>query len=105
MTRERAALRLECIIGRVLRVGVAASSACLTVGLALSFLGGFAPGVAGGLLQIGILVLLATPVARVVVSIAQYVSDRVWAFAALTASVLVELMASAAAALLFNRKL
>ena len=63
MTRERAAPRLERIIGRVLRAGVAASSACLTVGLALSFLGGFAPGVAGALLQIGILILLATPVA------------------------------------------
>ena len=39
------------------------------------------------------------------VSIAQYVSDRDWTFAALTAIVLVELMASAAAALLFNRTL
>jgi len=50
-------------------------------------------------------VLLATPVARVVVSIGQYVSERDWTFAALTLIVLLELMASAAAALVLNRRL
>ena len=62
-------------------------------------------GTARTLLQTGILVLLMTPVARVVVSIAQYVSDRDWSFATLTAIVLIELLASAVAALMFNKKL
>lgn len=98
-----AALRLERIIGIVLRTGVAASSICLLVGLVLSFLGGW-EATSGLLLHTGIIVLLATPVARVVVSIVQYVSERDWGFATLTAIVLVELMASVIAALMFNRR-
>ena len=104
MTSDRA-VQLEHMVGGVLRVGVAVSSACLAAGLALSLLGNVAPGAAALLLQVGILVLLATPVARVVVSVVRYVIDRDWPFAALTIIVLVELMASAVAALLFNRKL
>ena len=46
-----------------------------------------------------------TPVARVIVSIAQYISDRDWPFATLTTVVLIELIASAVAALMFNKKL
>jgi uncharacterized membrane protein len=94
--------KLERIIGTVLRAGVMTSSVCLAVGLVLSLASG------GGalspfLLNAGIIVLLATPVARVIVSTVQYVSDRDWAFATLTVIVLVELMASAVAALAFNR--
>jgi len=96
--------RLERTIGRVLRTGVAISSVCLGIGLVLSALamGGRATDI---LLDVGIIVLLATPVARVVVSIVEYISERDWAFVALTAIVLAELAASAVAALLFNRKL
>jgi uncharacterized membrane protein len=94
--------RLERVVGIVLRVGVAASSACLALGLMLTFVGGTAA--AGLLLQIGIVVLLVTPVARVMVSTVQYVSERDWTFATLTIIVLVELMASAVAALVFNRR-
>jgi uncharacterized membrane protein len=96
--------RLEHAVGVVLRAGVTASSACLAVGVLWSLLTGDS-GTARILLQTGILVLLMTPVARVVVSIAQYVSDRDWPFAALTTIVLIELLASAVAALLFNKKL
>ena len=49
--------------------------------------------------------LLATPVARVIVSIVQYASERDWMFTALTTIVLIELMASAAVALVFNKRL
>ena len=49
--------------------------------------------------------LLATPVARVVVSTVQYVGERDWPFATLTFVVLLELIASAVAALVFNRKI
>jgi uncharacterized membrane protein len=96
--------RLEHSIGVALRVGVIISSACLAVGLALSLWGG-APSVAGLLLQAGIIALLCTPVARVVISTVEYVSAREWSFAALTAIVLIELLASAIAVLVFNRKL
>ena len=97
------ATSLERVIGVVLRAGVMASSACLAVGLLLALLMGDR-GLAGILLHAGIIVLLATPVARVIVSIVQYASQRDWAFTALTAIVLLELMASAVAALLFNRR-
>jgi uncharacterized membrane protein len=95
-------IRLERTIGLVLRVGVMASSLALTLGLALTFLG-----VAGAdlLLQVGILTLLATPVARVMVSIVEYAGQRDWTFVTLTAVVLAELLASAVAALVFNKRL
>ena len=96
-----AGVRLERLIGVVLRVGVTTSSVCLAAGLALELLSGSA--VSAGLLQVGIVVLLATPAARVVVSLVQYANERDWAFTALTGIVLVELMASAVAALVFNR--
>lgn len=95
--------RLERAIGIVLRAGVVTSSLCLGVGLILSFVG--AGGASSALLQIGIIVLLATPAARVLVSIVEYVHERDWAFVTLTAIVLVELAASAVAALLFNRRI
>ena len=63
-----AATPLERVIGVVLRAGVMASSACLAVGLLLALLTGDG-GLAGILLHAGIIVLLATPVARVIVSI------------------------------------
>ena len=95
--------RLERIIGIVLRTGVMVSTMCLGVGLVLSFLG--AGPIALIVLDIGVIVLLATPVVRVVVSIVEYGNDRDWAFVGLTAIVLVELAASAVAALVFNRRL
>jgi uncharacterized membrane protein len=97
-------MSMERVIGVVLRAGVVLSSTCLTVGLVTYLVVGGAD-LSRLLLQIGVIVLLATPVARVVVSIGQYISERDWAFAALTAMVLLELMASAVAALVFNRRL
>jgi len=97
-------MKLERLIGIVLRGGVMVSSACLAAGLLLSLVTGDR-GVAGFLLNAGIVVLLATPLARVVVSTVQYVSERDWAFATLTFVVLLELIASAVAALVFNRKI
>jgi len=94
--------RLERTIGLVLRVGVTASTVALAAGLVLEFMS--APG-ARWLLHAGVLTLLATPVARVTVSIAGYIRERDWTFATLTAIVLVELLASAVAALVFNKRL
>lgn len=95
---------LERIIGTVLRAGVMASSVCLAAGLVLSLATG-GGALAGFLLNAGIIVLLATPVARVIVSTVQYVNERDWAFATLTFIVLLELAASAIAALVFNRRI
>ena len=95
---------LERVIGRVLRAGVMASSVALTVGLVLALVHGQG-GVASVLLSAGIVVLLGTPVARVIVSIVQYASQRDWTFTLLTMIVLMELMASAVVALLFNKRL
>jgi len=81
-----------------------ASSCCLAAGLVLQFIGG-AQAFANVLLQTGIVVLLATPVARVVVSIVEYAQQRDWKFTMLTLIVLVELLASAVAALIFNKRL
>jgi uncharacterized membrane protein len=97
-------MKLERLIGIVLRAGVVASSICLSIGLLLSLATGGGP-LASVLLNIGIVVLLATPLARVVVSTVQYVRDRDWTFATLTFIVLLELVASAVAALVFNRKI
>jgi uncharacterized membrane protein len=96
--------RLERSIALVLRGGVLVSSSCLAAGLVLT-LTGIAGGAADGFLRIGILVLLATPVARVLISTIEYAAARDWRFAALTAIVLLELMASVVAALIFNRRI
>jgi uncharacterized membrane protein len=96
--------QLEHVVGIVLRGGVVVSSSCLTLGLLLSLATGGGP-VAALLLNLGIIVLLATPVARVVVSTVEYIVERDWRFATLTCIVLLELIASAVAALVFNRKL
>src|SRR6185436_19185894 len=95
--RESRVTPLERWVGVVLRAGVMASSTCLAVGLLVVLINGEG-GAAGLLLHTGIVVLLATPVERVVVSTAQYVIARDWAFTALTMIVLVELMASVVAA-------
>jgi uncharacterized membrane protein len=96
--------RMERVVGIVLRAGVIVSSACLAVGLLLSLATG-GGAVATFLLNTGIVVLLATPVARVIVSTVEYIVERDWPFAVLTTIVLMELVASAVAALAFNRKI
>jgi uncharacterized membrane protein len=95
--------RLERIVGVVLQLGVAASTACLAVGLVMSFLRG-GTGVARVLLNTGVIVLLATPVARVVVSMGEYALQRDWVFVGLTLTVLLELLASGLAAM-YGRRL
>jgi len=95
--------RLERVIGLVLRGGVLVSSVSLMAGLVLS-LAGVEPA-ATVLLNAGIIVLLATPVSRVAVSTVEYVVERDWPFATLTFIVLLELVASAVAALVFNRRI
>jgi len=96
---ERDAEHLELIIGRVLRLGTATSSTCFAAGLSLMILdrGG---SLARVLLPAGLIILLATPAARVVVSVVEYVRERDWLFVALTLAVLLGLAASVWAAFL-----
>jgi uncharacterized membrane protein len=93
---------LERIIGRVLLVGVVTAGACLGAGLALSLVPTMSHA-AGVLLSAGLVVLLATPIARVAASVVVYIAERDWLFVALTCTVLAELGAAVVAA--FNARL
>jgi len=94
---ERDAGHLELIIGRVLRLGTATSSTCFAAGLSLMILG-HGGALARVLLPAGLIILLATPAARVIVSVVEYVRERDWLFVALTLTVLLALAASVVAA-------
>lgn len=84
---------LEVTIGRVLRLGVGASSVLLAAGLLLTLIGR-GDRVAGTVLTTAIVMLLATPAARVVISVAEYARERDWLFVALTLIVLLTLAGS-----------
>jgi uncharacterized membrane protein len=87
--------RLERSLGRILTVGVLASTGLLAAGLLLQLLAVEA-GVAARLTQAGLIVLMATPVARVVASVVEYAVERDWLFAMLTTTVLIILLGSLA---------
>jgi uncharacterized membrane protein len=89
--------RLDRAVGRVLNVGVTASSACLAIGLGLS-MSAVTAGAAHLLLNAGLVVLMATPVGRVVISVREYALERDWPFVLLTTIVLLELAGSLLAA-------
>ncbi len=93
--------QLELQIGRVLRLGVATSTVCIAVGLAMGLLD---PHGSPRLLEAGILVLIATPAARVMLSIVEYAIARDWTFVVITSIVLLELIGGAIAALVFHHK-
>jgi len=95
--------RFEVLIGRVLRIGVFASSACLAIGLLLSLTTATTTASAT-LLNVGIVVLIVTPAARVAFSVAQYAIARDWTFTLLTSIVLLELVAGAVAAVMFHKR-
>jgi uncharacterized membrane protein len=90
--------RLEQRLGALLRAGVTASAVVLIAGLAIWMIQPDRP-LSAGLLQAGLFMLMATPMIRVVVSLAGYVRMRDWLFVATTAAVLVELGLSVASAL------
>lgn len=79
----------EHLLARTLRLGIVASTSLLAVGLLLAL----ATSGRGGdaLLQAGLLVLMATPMARVLLSCVEYLRQRDWFFAANALVVLVVL--------------
>lgn len=99
MNGERDAMRLESAIGTVLRFGTIASSVLFAVGLVMA-LSGMQTDIATGILEAALVILLATPAARVVVSVIEYIRERDWLFVTLTLIVLLALGASVAAAYL-----
>jgi uncharacterized membrane protein len=89
--------RLEQQLGAVLRLGTIVSSALFAIGLLL-ILGGYTGELPGILLSIALVVLIATPPMRVVVSVIEYVRERDWTFVVLTMIVLLALAGSVVAA-------
>jgi uncharacterized membrane protein len=81
---------LEQKLGQLLVTGVIVSAVLLAAGLFFFLLN---PGVAhsGWLLNGGLIVLIATPILRVIVSFTEYVRLRQWFFVAVTLVVLAEL--------------
>ncbi len=95
MTSDRAPLeRLEHKLGRLLMAGVITSAACLALGLAWQVVSGGDSVLSRDLLAAGLMILMATPMLRVLVSAVEYMRMGEWSFVATTAIVLVELAAS-----------
>jgi len=90
--------RLERVLGVVLRAGALTSTALLAAGLLVAMA---APALAlgHGLTSVGLIILIATPVARVVVSVADFAAQRDWLFLVLTGAVLLVLCGSLLVAL------
>jgi uncharacterized membrane protein len=106
--------RLESVIGMVLRVGVILAATIVLLGGVLylvqygavepdyrlfrgeasdlrsmhAIFGDAALGHSRGLIQLGLLLLIVTPVARVAFSVAAYIAERDWIYAAITLFVL-----------------
>jgi uncharacterized membrane protein len=89
--------RLERLLGRVLVTGVVLSASILAAGIVFTLTGWPAAPV---LLRIGLIVLMATPILRVVVSVAEYVRLRDWFFSATALAVLLVLLTSVTLALM-----
>lgn len=81
--------RFEVVLGRTLGIGVAVSTVLLALGLVLSFTAGGT--LSTGLLHAGLLVLMGTPMARVLISCVEYVRQRDWFFAISGLAVLIVL--------------
>lgn len=74
------------LLGRWMAAGVTLSAACLALGLVLAYVDR-ARDVPDGphpLLDTGLIILMVTPLARVLVSLAEEVRDRNWFFASMT---------------------
>ncbi len=106
--------RFESVISTMLRAGVILAAAVVLVGGALyvikygavkpdyrffrgeasdlrymhAIFGAAAAGHSRGLIQLGLLILIATPIARVAFSVIAYISERDWLYTAITLLVL-----------------
>lgn len=87
-TRADSLQRLEVTLGRLLQTGVFSSAIALAAGLVLWLAGG-ETALASGTLTAGLVILMATPIMRVLVSLVAYVRMRDWLFAGTTVLVFV----------------
>jgi uncharacterized membrane protein len=85
--------RLEIQVGRLLQAGVLLATACLGGGLILWCIAGATHAV-NLVLTTGLIVLMVTPLARVVASLVAYVRLRDWFFVATTVMVFAVLVAA-----------
>jgi uncharacterized membrane protein len=88
---------LEERLGRLLGIGTRVSSVLLAVGLTLWMAVGNRPFVARTL-ALGLIVLIATPLSRVIVSAVGFAAQRDWQMLGMTALVLISLLISVAVA-------
>jgi uncharacterized membrane protein len=96
---DRELASLEDRIGRILRVGVIGSTTALTIGLVLWFTGA---GIAGRLLDAGLILLMMIPIARIFASFLDAVRRRDRLLSWATSAVLVTLSITIAYSLLVN---
>ncbi len=85
--------RLEIQVGRLLQAGVTVATVCLAAGLLLWLVMGKGPA-ANYTLTTGLVVLMMTPLARVVASLVAYLRLRDWFFVATTLMVFAVLIAA-----------
>ena len=90
--------RLEVRLGYLLVTGVIASASLLAIGLGL-WLWGSHVNAALWLLNAGLIVLMSTPILRVIVSFSEYIVMKEWFFAGVTVFVLLELTVTVLVAL------
>jgi hypothetical protein len=103
MIRDDPAIsRLEAHLGRLLLAGVLSAAVLLAAGLAL-WMAGATPRAADWTLNAGLFVLMATPILRVIVSLAEYARMRDWFFVATTLTVLLVLLVTVLVALMRAR--
>ena len=88
ITSDESLDRLETRLGVLLKAGVLSSAAFLAIGLAAWFAAGPTP-LSRGAMTLGLLVLMATPILRVIVSLVAYIRMRDWFFVGTTVAVFV----------------
>jgi len=95
---ETALQQLEVTLGRLLQLGITLAAVFLAGGLILWMVRG-PSGVAGMVLTGGLIVLMATPIMRVAVSLVAYIRMRDWFFVMTTVMVFVLLAVTVGLAL------
>ncbi len=90
--------RLESRLGHLLTIGSSVSTLLLTAALGVWLLG-LGAAIVQTLITIGLLILVATPIARVAVSVVGFAWQREWRYVLMTLIVLATLAGSVAVAL------
>ena len=89
--------QLEIAVGRVLRLGIMASSTCLGAGLVMALTGN-AFDASRVLAAVGLVLLMSTPAARLLVATLKYARQQEWTLVGFTLIVMAELVLSVFAA-------